>query len=161
MNLLKNPLRPLFACILLICSTTLPAQRMTSEMLKGDWEVKESRDIKIFGNYKLSFNKVDAHCYLKSIWTFETDSTGTIQVPVSKICPEAITLKFSYQLYEAPGYGGPMYKLGVTFDNGFKDMLYIGWDGKNKLRIAYNQVLAESSATDNRVSIGFSMKKKS
>ena len=138
------------------------AQRISFDMLKGSWDVTGSRDLKIFGDKKLEFNSVNSHCYLKSTWTFDSDSTGYITIKKSDKCPEAQTAKFTYQLFESPGYGGPMYKMDVRFDNGVSDKLsLVTEDGQKKLKIGYNQAIVPSMATDNRVWIYFSMKKKS
>lgn len=150
-----------FCAVLSIAVIKTNAQRISFELLKGSWQTsKESRDIKIFGNYKLSFNGYNARCYLKSLWNFDSDSTGTISIPASEFCNQAVTMPFKYQLLEAAGYGGPVYKLPVLFENGFSDVLYIHWDGKEKLLIGYNQVLEGSMASDNRVSINYTLKKK-
>ena len=147
---------------LLILSTPLFAQRITFDMLKGNWDVNGSRDLKIFGDRKLQFNSVNSHCYLKSTWTFDSDSTGYITIKKSDKCPEPQQSKFKFRLFESPGYGGPMYKMDVQFDNGTTDKLsLIPEDGQKKLKIGYNQAIVESTATDNRVWIYFSMKKKS
>ena len=140
----------------------LQAQKITFDMLKGDWEVTGSRDLKIFGENKLQFNSVNSHCYLKSTWTFDSDSTGFITVKSSDKCPQPQTAPFKFQLFESPGYGGPMYKMDVHFSNGTSDKLALATeDGQKKLKIGYNQAIVESTATDNRVWIYFSMKKKS
>lgn len=151
----------LLPAFLFLFTATSFAQKISFAMLKGTWEVKDSRDLRIFKENKLHFNSVDAHCYLKSSWTFDSDSTGYITIKKSDPCPEPQTAKFKFQLFESPGYGGPMYKMGVTFENGYTDKLsLITEDGEKKLKIGYNQALVESTATDNRVWIYFSLKKK-
>ena len=131
-------------------------------MLKGSWDVKDSRDLKIFKENKLHFNGVDAHCYLKSSWTFDSDSTGYIVIKSTDKCPDTQPAKFKYQMLESPGYGVPNYYINVVFENGYKDKLsLISEDGDKKLKIGYNQALVESMATDNRVWIYFSLRKKS
>ena len=110
------------------------------ELLRGSWVAKESRDLKIFKSSNLSFNGLNAECYLKSTWTFETDSTGIIIVPKSKLCPEPKSFKFKYSLLESQTGFGPSYKLDASFENGHRELLYIGsWDGKNKLKMGYKQ----------------------
>ena len=110
------------------------------DLLKGSWVAKESRDLKIFKEDHLNFKCLDAACYLKSVWTFETDSTGNIVVPESKICPQSTTFKFKYSLLESQTGYGPSYKLDVTFDNGVRELLYLGgWDGKKKIVMGYMQ----------------------
>lgn len=148
------------AIVLFLCSN-VHAQRISFEMLKGNWEVTGSRDLKIFSGNKLHFNSVNAHCYLKSTWTFDSDSTGFITVKSSDKCPAPQTAKFKFKLFESPGYGGPQYKMDVQFDNGTSDKLALQTDdGEKKLKIGYYQTLVESMATENRVWIYFSLKKK-
>lgn len=154
--------RCLYLCVcVLFLSLHSSAQKITFDMLKGDWEVNGSRDLKIFSEHKLQFNSLDARCYLKSTWTFDSDSTGFITVKPSDKCATTPPAKFSYQLFESPGYGGPVYKMDVRFENGTTDKLALQTeDGVKKLKMGYNQALVESSATDNRVWIYFSFKKK-
>ena len=115
-------------------------KKITYEILRGSWIAKDSRHLKIFKSDHLQFNSLDAACYLKSVWSFETDSTGNIAVPASKICPELRQMKFNYQLLESQTGYGPSYKLSVRFENGLSDDLYIGeWDGKNKIKMGYKQ----------------------
>jgi hypothetical protein len=110
------------------------------ELLRGSWVAKESRDLKTFKSDNLSFNGLNAECYLQSTWTFETDSTGIILVPKSKLCAQPTTFKFKYSLLESQTGFGPSYKLDVVFDNGLREFLYLGsWDGKSKLKMGYKQ----------------------
>lgn len=129
-------------------------KKITYEILRGSWLAKDSRDLKIFKSDNLVFNSIDANCYLKSVWTFDTDTTGYIDIPSSKTCPEPRKLKFTYQLFESQTGFGPSYKMGVVFDNGFTDNLYVGdWDGKSKIKMGYNQ-------TNIKVNIVYNFKKK-
>ncbi len=115
-------------------------KKIGHELLRGSWVAKESRDLKIFKSSNLSFNGLPADCYLKSTWTFDTDSTGNILVPKSKLCQEPTTFKFKYYLLESQTGYGPSYKLDVSFDNGLRELLYLGsWDGKDKLKMGYKQ----------------------
>lgn len=158
---MKKHFRCFLAVLMLFFTGHLHAQLINFEMLKGNWEVNGSRDLKIFGDKKLAFNSVNSHCYLKSTWTFDSDSTGFIAVKSSDKCPTPQTAKFKFKLFESPGYGGPMYKMEVQFDNGTSDKLsLVPEDDGKKLKIGYNQAIVESMATDNRVWIYFSMKKK-
>lgn len=158
----RSPILGLCMAFIFFLPCRLHAQQISFEMLKGNWDVTGSRDLKIFSNNKLQFNSVDAHCYLKSTWTFDSDSTGFIAVNSSEKCPAPQTAKFRFTLFETAGYGGPMYKMDVQFNNGSSYKLALQTDdGKKKLKIGYNQALVESMATDNRVWIYFSMKKKS
>lgn len=133
------------------CLSTLPGfsqkafgydipKKIGYDLLKGSWVAKESRDLKIFKEDHLNFNGLDAACYLKSVWTFESDSTGNIVVPESKTCPQSTTFRFKYSLLESQTGFGPSYKLDVTFDNGTHELLYLGdWDGKSKIKMGYTQ----------------------
>ena len=151
--------------LLIISVTLLPtlskAQRLSYEILRGEWQAdKTSRDVKIFESDKLNFNGIDGHCFLRSVWAFQTDTSGVIHVPASDWCKEPLDLPFKYALQEAAGYGGPVYKLKIEFQNGFKDLIYIGRDKNGKLRIAYNEVIESSMSDYNKVTIGFTFKKK-
>lgn len=150
--------------LLIVAVALLPnnskAQRLSYDILKGAWQAdKSSRDVKIFESDKLNFNGIDGHCFLRSTWAFNTDTSGVINVPASDWCKEPLTLPFKYALQEAAGYGGPVYKLKIEFENGFKDLIYIGWDKSGKLRIAYNEVIESSMSDYNKVTIGFTFKK--
>lgn len=157
----KNFLKLSFFFFLSSVALNVSAQKIDFELLKGEWLAdNSSRDVKIYEDDKLNFNGVDGHCFLKSQWVFLTDSTGVIYTPVSNWCPEKLTLPFTYKLLQSPGYGGPMYKLRVLFENNFQDDLPISWDGKKTLKIWYNETIEKSSSDHNKVTIGFSFKKK-
>jgi hypothetical protein len=150
----------LLACTFFLFGS-INAQTITFDMLKGNWVVNGSRDLKIFSANKLRFNNIDSHCYLRSVWTFDSDTTGSITIKSSDRCPDPQTSKFTYQLFECAGYGAPIYKMDVHFENGTVEKLALSAKGgQKKLEIGYNQAIVESMATDDRVWIYFSMKKK-
>lgn len=158
---MKTIFLPLLTLFTTFLSLHASAQKIDLNLLKGEWVADNtSRDIKIYEDDKLNFNGIDGHCFLRSTWAFLTDSTGTITTPLSQWCPEKLTLPFTYRLLEAPGYAGPMYKLRIKFENEFQDDLPINWDGKKTLKIWYNETIDKSSSTYNKVTIGFSFKKK-
>lgn len=112
---------------------------VTFETLKGTWEVKGSRDMKIYKDSKLSFRSVESHCYLASSWTFDSDSTAFIVVDKSEKCA-ATTIKFKYQLLESPGYAGPTYKMMARFENGETETLSLmSKDGEKNMILGYSQ----------------------
>ena len=130
----------------------LPGEQISFEMLEGNGDVTGNRDLKIFCNNKLQFNPEDAHCYLKSIWTFDSDSVGFISLNSSEKSTAPPTARFRFTLFGTPGYSGPMYKMNVEFNNGSSHKLALQTDdGKKKLKIGYYQALVASMATDNRV----------
>lgn len=144
--------------------TTLHAQKyitkkITFEILKGTWKAKDTRDFKIFGDKKLEFLSIDAHCYIKSEWTFDSDSTGYIVIKQSDKCA-ANTLKFSYQLMESPGYGGPTYKMLARFENGTTETLALtSADGEKEMKLGYNQPFVHGRDVDRSVWIFYALKK--
>jgi hypothetical protein len=135
-------IKMLFVALLLLNTSFAQSyitKPITFETLKGTWEAKGSRDMKIFKDNKLSFRSIESHCYLKSSWTFDSDSTAFIVVEGSDKCA-ATTIKFKYQLLESPGYGGPMYKMTARFENGDTETLSLmSKDGEKNMKLGYNQ----------------------
>ena len=112
---------------------------VTFETLKGTWEVKGSRDMKIYKNSKLSFRSIESHCYLESSWNFDSDSTAFIVVEKTDKCAAA-TIRFKYQLLESPGYAGPTYKMMARFENGETETLSLmSKDGEKNMVLGYSQ----------------------
>lgn len=131
-----------FAALLIInvaSAQKYVTKTLTFETLKGTWEVKGSRDMKTFKDNKLSFRSIESHCYLKSSWTFDSDSTAFIVVEETDKCAAA-TIKFKYKLLESPGYAGPTYKMMASFENGETEALSLmSKDGEKNMVLGYNQ----------------------
>jgi hypothetical protein len=144
-------------------SSNLLSQTNAYDVVRGSWEVSGSRDVKTFGDDGIEFKKLEAKCYLKSTWTFATDSTGYITVKKSSKCGDPAQMNFSYKLFESPGYGGPIYKMDIRFEDGTPEKLsLIPEKGNKEMKIGYHDPLRRNRAvngTNEGVWIYFSTKK--
>lgn len=154
----------LLLCTFLLINQVASAQKWVTkkiefQTLKGSWKAKGSGDIKTFDDKKLSFLGIDAHCYLKTVWSFDSDSTGTIQFEKSAICADTI-IHFAFQLMESPGYGGPLYKMIAHFGNNITETIKMSSpDGEKNLVVAYNQPFLVAGSIDRSVWIDYTLKK--
>lgn len=160
---MRKALYYLFFFSLIFSSTNLLSQANAYDVIRGSWEVSGSRDVKIFGEDGIQFNKLDAKCYLKSTWTFSTDSTGYISVRKSSKCGESVQTNFTYKLFETAGYGGPIYKMDILLEDATPEKLsLIPEKGNQEMKIGYHDPLRGSRAvngTKEGVWIYFSTKK--